>query len=322
MFDFIMVPLGQFLNLIYSTIAGYNYGWTIIIFTIIIRVAMMPLTYRQQVSSIEMQRINPYVKELQAKYKNDKEKLNVEMMALYKEHNVNPVGSCLPMLIQLPIMLILYQIIIRPMAYLLQFPNEVIWRIQEVLGVGPAYPEITAVNLVTPDTISQIDALQTGISNVGEKLLQMNQGLNFFGLKLGVTPTYDFGKIAEDPALYLPLLLLCIVSVVLTFFSSKLSMASMKKNAAPHQKKDEVIEVPRNKKTKVRTAQPEKKDPTKAMSNSMMYIGPIMTLIIAFTVPAGVMLYWAAGYAIMIIQQLIINRMIFNKKVRDSANVK
>jgi YidC/Oxa1 family membrane protein insertase len=118
MFDFIMVPLGQFLNLIYSTIAGYNYGWTIIFFTIIVRLALMPLTYKQQVSSIEMQRIQPYVKDLQAKYKNDKEKLNVEMMALYKEHGVNPVGSCLPTIIQLPIIIILYQIITRPLSYL------------------------------------------------------------------------------------------------------------------------------------------------------------------------------------------------------------
>jgi YidC/Oxa1 family membrane protein insertase len=324
MFDFIMVPLGQFLNLIYSTIAGYNYGWTIIFFTIIVRLALMPLTYKQQVSSIEMQRIQPYVKDLQAKYKNDKEKLNVEMMALYKEHGVNPVGSCLPTIIQLPIIIILYQIITRPLSYLLHFPGDVITKIQDFLQVGSAnYAEIVAVNLVTPTTATQIDGLGTGVANAGNQLLQMNQGLNFFGLKLGIIPTYDFGKMAADPGVYVPLFLLCIVSVVLTFFSAKLSMASMKKNAGHHKKDEaEVIEVSRNKKTKVRAVQPEKKDPTKAMSNSMLYMGPLITLFIVFTVPAGVMLYWTAGYVLMIIQQLVINRILRNKKVKENANGK
>lgn len=87
----------------------HNYGVAIILLTILIRLILYPLMQKQMVSMREMQKIQPLMKEVQEKYKNDKERLNKELMALYKEHKVNPMSGCLPLLIQMPILILLFQ---------------------------------------------------------------------------------------------------------------------------------------------------------------------------------------------------------------------
>ena len=95
----------------------HNYGVAIILITVRIRVVLYPLMQKQMVSMREMQKIQPLMKEVQAKYKNDKERLNKELMALYKEYKVNPMSGCLPLLIQMPILILLFQVL-RKSEYL------------------------------------------------------------------------------------------------------------------------------------------------------------------------------------------------------------
>ena len=97
----------QLLTLLYGI--THNYGFAIILLTIIIRVVLYPLMQKQMVSMREMQKIQPLMKAIQDKYKNDKERLNKELMALYKVHKVNPMSGCLPLLIQMPILILLFQ---------------------------------------------------------------------------------------------------------------------------------------------------------------------------------------------------------------------
>ncbi len=89
----------------------HNYGVAIILMTVLIRLILYPLMQKQMVSMREMQKIQPLMKEVQEKYKNDKERLNKELMALYKEHKVNPMSGCLPLLIQMPILILLFQVL-------------------------------------------------------------------------------------------------------------------------------------------------------------------------------------------------------------------
>lgn len=88
-----------------------DWGLAIIVLTIIFRVALMPLTLKQTKSMYEMQKIQPKLKELQAKYKDDKEKQSEELMKFYAEHKVNPFGGCLPALLQMPLFIALYQVL-------------------------------------------------------------------------------------------------------------------------------------------------------------------------------------------------------------------
>ena len=88
-----------------------SYGGSIILLTLVIMTVMAPLTIRQTRSMLEMQRLQPELKKLRAKYPNDRERMNQEMMALYQANGVNPLGGCLPILVQLPIFLFLFQVV-------------------------------------------------------------------------------------------------------------------------------------------------------------------------------------------------------------------
>ncbi len=90
-----------------------SWGLAIILMTLLVRLAMQPLTNKQMVSMQKMQKLQPRMKVLQDKYKDDKETLNREIMALYKENKVNPAAGCLPLLIQLPIFILLYNALTR-----------------------------------------------------------------------------------------------------------------------------------------------------------------------------------------------------------------
>lgn len=115
MWDIIINPFITILTALYSVL-GQNIVLAIVVFTILVRVAILPLTAQQQRSAKRMQELQPELKKLQEKHKNDREKLAQEQMALYREHGVNPFGGCLPLLIQLPILIALYQAIIYALA--------------------------------------------------------------------------------------------------------------------------------------------------------------------------------------------------------------
>lgn len=115
MWDLILNPFVTILTLLYSVL-NRDIVLSIVVFTILVRVAILPLTAQQQRSAKSMQKLQPELKKLQEKYKNDREKLAQEQMALYKEHGVNPLGGCLPLLIQFPILIGLYQAIIFTLA--------------------------------------------------------------------------------------------------------------------------------------------------------------------------------------------------------------
>jgi YidC/Oxa1 family membrane protein insertase len=105
--SFIIDPLNAVLTWIHDTL-GVDWAISIILLTILVRVILIPLTVKQYTSMRAMQKLQPKIKELQAKYKDDKQKLNEELMKFYRENKVNPFGSCLPLLLQMPIFMALY----------------------------------------------------------------------------------------------------------------------------------------------------------------------------------------------------------------------
>ncbi len=102
----IIFVVGKFLDGIYGVV--HNYGWSLILLALVVKAAMWPLNTMQFKSMLSMQELQPKIKALQAKYKNDKEKLNEATMALYKEKGANPAAGCLPMLVQLPVIYSVY----------------------------------------------------------------------------------------------------------------------------------------------------------------------------------------------------------------------
>jgi len=94
-----------------------SYGLSIILLTLAVRVLLLPLSIKQTRSMREMQVIQPEIKKIQAKYKGDRQKMNEAMMALYKEHGVNPFGGCAPLLLQFPVLIALFYVIQTPLKY-------------------------------------------------------------------------------------------------------------------------------------------------------------------------------------------------------------
>jgi YidC/Oxa1 family membrane protein insertase len=125
MTNFLATYLGKLLYLIYSGVSaiGLDFGFlsafsiAIILTTIIFKAAMAPLMGKQQKSMVETQMIQPHLQELQKKYKNDPQTLQLKTAELYKEHGVNPLGGCLPLLIQFPIIIAYFGVMRDPVKY-------------------------------------------------------------------------------------------------------------------------------------------------------------------------------------------------------------
>jgi YidC/Oxa1 family membrane protein insertase len=107
--DSLLKGLGSILSFFYEVVPSY--GVAIVLLTILVRIVLIPLTIKQTRSMQAMQRVQPKVKELQRKYKGNRQKMNEELMKLYKEHQVNPLGGCLPLLLQLPVFFALFSVL-------------------------------------------------------------------------------------------------------------------------------------------------------------------------------------------------------------------
>ncbi|MDB5043933.1 MAG: yidC [Candidatus Eremiobacteraeota bacterium] len=149
-FDPLVNALGGVLTAIHSVIPSY--GWALIALALLVRIVMWPLSDMQFRSMAEMQKVQPLVKQIQAKYKGDPQAQNAAMMALYKEHKVNPVAGCIPMLIQMPILIGLYWAIQNQVTV----PNSIFTR-EHWLWIGTefskAHPDILGTSLAVPDVI-------------------------------------------------------------------------------------------------------------------------------------------------------------------------
>jgi YidC/Oxa1 family membrane protein insertase len=141
-FDFIAKPLIKVVNFFYDYVG--NYGLAIIILTIIIKIIFWPLSQKSYKSMERMKKLQPMMTELKEKYGDDRQKLNQEMMRLYKTYKVNPAGGCLPMLLQIPVFIALYQALLgaielRHAPFIVHFPfTDIIW-LADLSAKDPLY---------------------------------------------------------------------------------------------------------------------------------------------------------------------------------------
>ncbi len=162
-FTFIAKPIFAGLNALYN-VTG-NWGWAIVILTMIIRIILFPLTFKGMMSMGKMKDLAPKLKEIQTKYKGDPQKLNIHMMDLYKKHGVNPLGGCLPMLLQIPIFFAIYRVLLN--AIELKGAEWMLW-IHDLSVMDPYYvlPILMGLSMfiqqkITPTTFT--DELQKQI---------------------------------------------------------------------------------------------------------------------------------------------------------------
>ncbi len=176
MIEMIANIFGAVIRVIYD-ITQDNYALSIILFTILTKLLLFPLSLKQMKSSMEMQKIKPKYDEIVKKYKNDKAKQGEEVTKLYREHKINPLGGCLPILIQLPLILGMFYIVRQPLTYVVQIPKEEIQiYTQQILGKE----EVTS---------SEMSLNEIKVANKNNLI-----NMNFLGLNLGDVPSDIFSS--------------------------------------------------------------------------------------------------------------------------------
>ncbi|MCW9026263.1 MAG: membrane protein insertase YidC, partial [Thiovulaceae bacterium] len=122
-FTFASKPLFSLLSWLHGILG--NWGWSIIALTLLVRIVLYPLTYKGMVSMAKLKEIAPQVKEIQAKYKGDPQRMNAAVMDFYKKKGANPLGGCLPMLLQIPVFFAIYRVLLN--AVELQGAEWMLW---------------------------------------------------------------------------------------------------------------------------------------------------------------------------------------------------
>jgi YidC/Oxa1 family membrane protein insertase len=170
--DFLTNPFTTALLLLYQFL-GQNIVLSIVVFTLLTRLLTFPLTYQQIKSSKAMQELQPKMKKLQEKYKNDREKLAQEQMRLYREHGINPLAGCLPLLIQFPILIGLYGAIGRVLAatplQLLDLNHRLL--IPSLSSLVPMQNTFLWLNLGQPDPLYVLPVLVVATTWLQQKLM-------------------------------------------------------------------------------------------------------------------------------------------------------
>ena len=133
MLDFIAVPFGYVMRFIYEGVGSY--GLSIILFTLLTQIILLPFNWKQKKGMMDVQRIQPKMLELQKKYANNREKYAQEVQKLYDEEGVSPLSGCLPMLLTLPIMMGLYYVVAQPLRYFMGLSTEEIAKMAELLNI-------------------------------------------------------------------------------------------------------------------------------------------------------------------------------------------
>lgn len=186
-----------FLNFLLQGIYGMvgNYGVAIILLTILVKLVLVPLTIKQTRSMIAMQKIQPEIKKLQEKYKDDKEKLSQETMKFYKENKVNPLGGCLPLILQLPIFFALFSVL---RTYLLTPPAIIVGNTYSIINTIPGFSGGAGV-YASPLLPIIKDTYFLGI-NLADSMRLANLGATmvFLGL-LGASTWYSQKQVVSDP---------------------------------------------------------------------------------------------------------------------------
>lgn len=305
MFNLIITtPLGFIIEKIYELVN--NYGWAIIIFTVIIKMIVLPLTVKSQKAMKKQQKIQPIIMELQEKYKNDQEKLQKEMMKIYRENDISMMGGCLPMLIQMPILIGLYQVIQKPISYLMHVDFNAADAINKVIDLQKRIQEagVNIGNLKSASMENLANVSQIQLAKWSETLNGASDpwviNFNFLGMDLSNAPLIsvqslmrgDFSDISTILLIIIP-----IVAIATTWFVSKQSQMMTQS------KKDE-------------SSKKQQDDPSAQMTKSMTMMMPIMTGFFTFTLPSGLGIYWIISNVMQIIQQFCLNKY-FDKKEDD-----
>lgn len=297
MIAFFAKIFGYILNFIYELVS--NYGLSIILFSILIKLIMIPISVKQQKTMKKSLKIQEKMKEIQEKYKNNPEKLNQETMELYKNANMSPFSGCFSMIIQLILLFAVFGLVRSPLTYMKKANPDIISKYTKImqeneLSKSNSYPEIELIRQI--DNIKKLKETNTEKSDEikDEELQELDINMEFLGLNLAQVPTQS----SDWKAYIIPILY-----VIIAVISTKIT------NTNQNQKKTNV-ETKENNDEKALTKKEEEFDPMAQMNKNMNIMFPIMYLSVALIAPLGLALYWLMNSLLMIIEKLLLNKLL------------
>ena len=291
MIGFFANIFGYLLDFLYKFLS--NYGLAIILFSIIIKLLMLPLSIKQQKSVKKNAKIQDEMKQIQFKYKNDPEKLNQETIELYKREKMNPFSGCFSAIIQIVLLFSVFYLVRSPLTYMKKVNPDIINKYktqiqEENLSNNSGYPEIEIIR-----EIDNLKSLEKNKDNQKE-IDSLKLNMEFLGLDLSKVPTKSLNdyKVYIIPVLY----------VISSFISMRIS-TNMQTNSKNKEDAEENSEF----------------NSLEQANKSMSWIMPIMSVSIAIVAPLGLALYWLVNNVLMIAERLVLNR--FVKDEEENENV-
>ncbi len=277
---------GYLLNYLYMWLQ--NYGWAIIIFSVILQIVLLPLSIKQQKSLKKSAKIQQEMQKLQVKYKNNPELLNQEVMGLYKKEKVSPFSGCLSSIIQLILFLSVFYLVSRPLTYMKKVDPALLEKYQQEItenGESTSYPEIKIIEEKADE----------------DENVYIN--MDFLGLDLSKVPMQNLNDIKS--------LIIPILYVVTTFVNIKI-MQNLNKSKEQREKEKLDKEMKKKKVAitdgKNEETMDEQLQSMQQMTNSMNYMMPIMSIAIAVIAPLGLSLYWLVKNILQLCERLILNK--------------
>lgn len=268
MFAFIANIFGYLLNFLYNIFN--NYGIAIIVFSVLVKLLLLPLTIKQQKTMDKQGKLQDEMKSLQFKYKNNPEQLNKEMMEMYKRENLSPFSGCLSSIVQLILILAVFYMVRSPLTYMKKVDTQIINDYTAKLEQKTNYPEV------------QI------IKEFGNENEKVSLNMNFLGLDLSTVPNSNY---KDYKSFIIPFLY-----VVSSIISMKMTLNMQNKS-----KKTE------NKEGEEKEESPE--DMMQSTNKTMSYMMPIMAFSISLVAPLGLALYWLMSNILMILERIFLNKL-------------
>lgn len=319
MFDFLNIPLGWIIKVCYEI--TNNYAVALLFFALALQILLLPFGIKQQKNSIKQAKLDPKIRAIRKKYAGrtdqaTQQKIQNETMEVYQKEGYNPMGGCLPLLIQMPILFSLYNVVINPFKYICGYSDELITNIRNAVSnvMANALPEaertVEAVEKISKsvqnmrhidliakmkDSTGEIMSEFIGEGLLNEELIDRLPNFTFLGMDLSQTPSFEnFG----------PLLLIPLITLIVTLGSTYI--------------------------TKKFTYQPNQEAANTTSMKVMQLSMPLLSVWICFTVAGAVGLYWIFRNILSVIERIILSKAmpipVFTeedyKKAEKEANVK
>lgn len=292
MFQFFANIFGYLLQFLYNLVN--NYGLAIILFTITIKLLLLPLSIKQQKTMKKSTELQEKIKIIQFKYKNDPEKMNQEMMNLYKTENMSPFSGCLSAIAQMLLILSIFYLVRSPLTFMQKVPQDNInTYVQQIKDEGKTvsnvYQEI--------DLIREYNLLKEKNPEDAE-VEKLNLQMNFLGLDLSKIPQQNM----TDYTVYIiPVLYILSSTISIRRTTAKQQQNKQKENMKIDGKTGEELKLDEENNDMDAVAQTNK---------MMSWMMPIMSISIAFVAPLGLALYWLINNVLMIIERLILDKVL------------